>query len=289
MTPRPAGAAQDFSTVKAALATARAMLSRSPSAALDAQVLLAHALQVERAFLFAHGEVAVSPAQQRALLALLQRRAAGEPIAYITGSKGFYDVELAVSPAVLIPRPETELLLEAALHITAGQRTRAAADIGTGSGALAIAFARKRPDCAVFATDISAVALDIARANAARLRARVSFLQGDLALPLSARGIQVELLLANLPYIASAELPQLQVSRYEPRLALDGGADGLRLIERLLSQLPAVCAPGAWVLLEIGADQGERAAALLRARLGLDCAILPDYAGLDRIMSFQLG
>ncbi len=289
MTPRPAGAAQDFSTVKAALATARAMLSRSPSAALDAQVLLAHALQVERAFLFAHGEVAVSPAQQRALLALLQRRAAGEPIAYITGSKGFYDVELAVSPAVLIPRPETELLLEAALHITAGQRTRAAADIGAGSGALAIAFARKRPDCAVFATDISAAALDIARANAARLRARVSFLQGDLALPLSARGIQVELLLANLPYIASAELPQLQVSRYEPRLALDGGADGLRLIERLLSQLPAVCAPGAWVLLEIGADQGERAAALLRARLGLDCAILPDYAGLDRIMSFQLG
>ena len=275
-------------TVRASLRAARRMLASSSSADLDAQALMSYTLGVDRAFLFAHSETVLSDSQAAAFQSAVARRASGEPIAYITGVKGFYDIDLAVSPAVLIPRPETELLLEEALRLVEFRSGGAVADIGTGSGALALAYARQRPAAVVYASDISGDALAIARYNGERIGVEVSFLEGDLAAPLIERRIRVDLLMANLPYIASGELGTLAVSRFEPRLALDGGADGLDPIRRLLAQIPAVCRAGACVLLEIGAEQGETVTELVQERLGAQCDILPDYAGLDRIARFRL-
>ena len=281
-------AKREQTTVGAALQKARTVLVASDTADLDAQVLLAHVMGCERAFLFAHPEASLDFQTSLQLQSLLQRRAAGEPIAYILGIQGFYDLELKVTPSVLVPRPETELLLEAALRLTADSRGATVADIGTGSGALAVTFARHRPQCEVYATDISADALEVARQNAAAQSARVSFLRGHLAQPLIERGLKVDVLMANLPYIASAELDTLPVSRWEPRQALDGGLDGLAYIRALLQQAPGVCRAGGAVLLEIGADQGAAVSRLILDLLGADCRILKDYAGLDRIVRFQL-
>ena len=255
------------STIRTAMRAGRETLDSSDTPDLDSQVLLAHFLGVDRAFLFAHPERTLSDLECAAFLDTIHRRAAGEPIAYITGAKGFYDIDLQVTPSVLIPRPETELLLEEALRLSEDRPDLCVADIGTGSGALAIAFARQRPAARVYATDVCADALAVARENAALNGADVSFLEGDLAEPVIERRIQVDLLLANLPYVASETLDSLAVSRIEPRLALDGGIDGLALIRRLLMQIPSVCRQGAIVLLEIGADQGESVARLVEERL----------------------
>ena len=277
-----------MTTIRSALREARDTLEPAETADLDAQTLLAHILGVDRSFLFARPETLLTDDQSSCVQSAVERRAVGEPIAYITGAKGFYDLELWVSPAVLIPRPETELLLEEALRLAKGGAALTVADIGTGSGALAIAFARQRPAAKVYASDISGAALAIARQNAERNCAQVCFCEGDLAAPLIERGLQVDLLMANLPYIASGDLAALAVSRFEPRLALDGGADGLDLIRRLLTQIPYLCSEGAWVLLEIGADQGEAMANLVRNRVGARCDILQDYAGMDRIARFRI-
>ena len=284
----PPARTETRTTIRAELRWARTQLGFADSPDLDAQVLLAHVLNVGRAFLFAHGERQLSEAQSSAFHAAVARRAAGEPVAYIIGTKGFYDLDLIVTPAVLIPRPETELLLEEALRFIPDERPRTAADIGTGSGALAIAFARQRPQCTVYATDISADALAVAGRNAERHHAAVRLLRGNHAQPLIDQGIQVDLLMANLPYIATDVLRRLPVSRYEPSGALDGGADGLECIRELLTQIPLVCRSGALVLLEIGADQGRAVTALLQERLGTRSRVLPDYAGLDRIAVFQV-
>ena len=276
------------STIRAALSAARAMLDSADMPDLDAQVLLAHSLDIDRAFLFAHPERILSDWECAAFLNAIRRRAAGEPIAYITGAKGFYDINLQVKPAVLIPRPETELLLEEALRLSGERPDLNVADIGTGSGALAVAIALHQPEATVYATEISRDALAIARGNAERNGVDPTFLEGDLAEPLIQRRIKIDLLMANLPYIATDELASLEVSRFEPRLALDGGIDGLALIRRLLRQIPAVCRDGAYVLLEIGADQGESVARLVEERLGSRCDIVPDYAGLDRIARFRV-
>lgn len=274
--------------LRTALRRAKQALKASETADLDAQALLSHTLGVDRAFLFAHAETALSDSQAAAFQSAVARRAAGEPIAYITGVKGFYDIDLTVTPDVLIPRPETELLLEEALRLTENSPCATVADIGTGSGALALSYARQRPAASVYATEISGGALAIARYNGERIGVKVSFLEGDLAEPLIERGIRVELLMANLPYVAAEDLAMLAVSRFEPRLALDGGADGLDLIRRLLRRIPAVCGAGAYVLLEIGAEQGEAVIKLVYECLRAQCDILPDYAGLDRIAQFRI-
>ena len=274
--------------IRAAQTAAAQTLSSSETPALDAQVLLTFALKVESAWLFAHSDEIMTDSQCQRYSSLVRRRAKGEPIAYLTGRKGFYDLEFMVTPAVLIPRPETELLLEEALRLTADNPDAAAADIGVGSGALAITFAAHRPASQVYALDISADALNIARLNARRNHTKMCFLQGHLGQPLIGRGIQLDLLMANLPYIPTEDLQRLAVGRYEPRLALDGGADGLDCIRALLPQIPKLCRPGAHVLLEIGADQGAAITALVNHRLGASCDILPDYAGLDRIARFQV-
>jgi len=281
-------AAAQTRSISASLQQASAQLRPSRTAALDAQLLLAELLGVGRATLFAHGERILEPLQSARYQAWLARRAAGEPIAYIFGRAAFYDMELRVSPDVLIPRPETELLLERALQSAQQRELAAIADIGTGSGALAIALARHCRGSRIYATDICSRALEIARSNAMQHRATVHFMQGDLAAPLCARGIVVDMLVANLPYIPSADLAQLAVAQHEPRLALDGGADGLRYLRQLLRQLPAVCAPGAQIFLEIGAQQGAATAQLVRLHCGVEPRVLRDYAALDRIVAFQL-
>ncbi len=278
-----------MNTIQTALQTARRLIqAASDSAALDAQVLLADVLGVDRAYLLAHPEQPLTPQQDAYFTALVERCAAGEPLAYVLGRRAFYDRELLVSPAVLVPRPETERLLEKALVFAKSQPSLTAVDVGTGSGALAVTFSALCPHTTVYATDMSPAALAVARQNAALHRANVTFCEGDLLLPLLERHIHVDLIMANLPYIRSDEVPSLAVSQYEPILALDGGADGLDLVRRLLIQAQTLINPRGLTLLEIGAGQGAAAChEALVVYPEAQVAVELDYAGLDRIVVIQ--
>lgn len=271
--------------VAAALrAATQDLQGNSDTAALDAHLLLAQVTGRGRAWLLAHGEMPLTSAQTHRFSALVARRNAGEPLAYLRRRQAFYGLDFHVSPAVLIPRPESEQLPELALDHAPMDFSGALADVGTGSGALGISFAAARPRARVILTDLCPAALAVARINAARHGVKPVFRQGDLLQPLLTRGERVEVLLANLPYIRREDLPQLAVSRYEPRVALDGGGDGMDLIRRLLRDLPRVCAPGALALLEIGMLQGAEALRLARALRPRQAEVLQDLAGLDRVL-----
>lgn len=260
----------------------------SDSVSLDAQILLSEIIRQERAYLLAHPEQPLTEEQQAHYVEWIRRRASGEPVAYIIGRRAFYDREIAVTREVLIPRPETELLLEQALTFMNQHPSATVVDVGTGSGALAVTLAAHYLQSQVYATDISPAALAIARYNAFLRDVNITFFDGDLFEPLISRQIRVDVVMANPPYIATDELVHLEVSRHEPRLALDGGADGLDIIRRLMAQIPAVCNPGALILLEIGADQGDAALELAQTMLlSQNVAILKDYAGLDRILKLE--
>ncbi len=284
---------ETFTDVAGALAWARAALAAAADTEpLDAPVLLAHVLGADRASLLAHPERPLTQSQAERFRALVARRAAGEPIPYLVGTRAFYDATLRVSPDVLIPRPETEHLVEAALAWAAGRGDLVVADVGTGSGAIALVLAKHLPDAQVWALDISPAALAVARANAQEYDwgQRVRVVQGDLLQPLIDAGVRSDLIAANLPYIPSRDVDGLPVARYEPRLALDGGPDGLALIRRLLGQAPRVLAPGGLLLLEIGAGQGAAVSELARAALpGSAVRLLTDYAGHARIVRIERG
>jgi release factor glutamine methyltransferase len=273
-------------TIQSVLQTARRQIQpASDSASLDAQILLAEVLGVDRSYLLSHPEQTLTAEQENRFATLVERCAAGEPLAYLLGRRAFYDRDLIVSPDVLVPRPETELLLERALAFARGKSNITAVDVGTGSGALSVTFAANVPQAAVYATDISPAALAIARQNAALHQAQVTFYEGDLLLPLLERDIHVDLIMANLPYIPSDEVPTLAVSKHEPLMALDGGADGLALVRRLLLQAAMLINPGGLTLLEIGVGQGAAAQVLARdvfptAQVSVEL----DYAGLDRLV-----
>ncbi len=276
-----------MTTLREAWQAARDRLAgRSETASLDAQVLLTDVIGAhDRAYLFAHPEQHLSPQQADRYTRQIDRRAASEPVAYIRGFKDWYDRQIIVTPDVLIPRPETELLLEAALGIC--QPGMVVADVCTGSGALAVTLKAHCSGATVHATDISAAALAVARRNAAGLA--VHFHQGDMLAPLLAAGVTVDVLISNPPYIAHDELMTLAVREYEPALALDGGTDGLALVRRLLAGARRVCKPGAWVLVEHGADQGAAVLSLAEKTLAPTSAeIVPDYAGLDRFLRAKL-
>lgn len=253
---------------------------------LEAEVLLAHVLGQPRAWLLARPEISLVPDQRTAFDSSVARLASGEPLAYITGHRGFFGLDFLVNPDVLVPRPETELLVEYALRST--QNVSRAADIGAGAGCIAVSLAASLPGSKIVATDISAAALAVAQANAVRhgVADQMEFFQGDLLEPLAG---PVDLLCANLPYIDPDELTTLPVARHEPRRSLDGGARGLELIERLLADAPGHMNPGGVVLLEIGATQGEAATALARAAFP-DAAIeiRKDLAALDRLLTIHL-
>jgi release factor glutamine methyltransferase len=228
--------------------------AHSATAALDAGLLLAHILGTTRARLLAHAEVAVEPAAAERYATLIERRAAGEPLAYLTGRREFWSLELAVTPAVLVPRPETELLVERALALPAAS-VGCVVDLGTGSGAVALALAVERPRWQITATDVSAAALAVARANATRLGLAVEFCEGDWFAPLAGR--RFDLVVSNPPYVA-ADDPALATPAlaHEPRLALTPGTDALGCLRAIVRGAPRHLAPGGWLLLEHGADQG---------------------------------
>ncbi len=291
--------APTFETVAGLLNAAESRLG-SDSPALDAQVLLAHALGRPRTWLLARPEAIPSPRDAQSFLGLLERAAAGEPIPYLIGAREFYGLDFIVTPAVLIPRPETELLVDKALGWLERQQTadrrpppsavrgpRSVADIGTGSGCIAVALARFASHARIVATDISAEALEVAQANARKHEVvnRIEFFQGDLLEPLAE---PVNLICANLPYVPTPSLDSLQVARSEPRLALDGGPDGLDLIRRLLGQAPAKLASHGALLLEIEAGQGAEVLALAQAALpAAQVGLRPDLAGRDRLLEIQ--
>jgi release factor glutamine methyltransferase len=246
--------------------------------AAEARVLLAHALGVSRAQLVARAERPLSPAHEQRFAALLERRASGEPVAYIVGEREFWGLALRVAPAVLIPRPETELLVERALALLPEAGEPAVLDLGTGSGAVAIAIARERPRARVVASDVRAEALEIARANARAHGAAVSFALGDWLAAVDPAE-RFEMIVSNPPYVASGD-PHLERGdlRFEPRGALDGGRDGLDCIRRLAREARARLAPRGWLLLEHGYDQ-ERACRELLADSGY--AELQDFRDLS--------
>jgi release factor glutamine methyltransferase len=278
-------------TAGALLARGRAQLAEAlgdagAAADLDAQVLLAHVLGSTRARLGSHPEAAVDAGRAQHYLGLIGRRAAGEPLAYLTGRKEFWSLELVVTPAVLIPRPETELLVERALQLGSADERRVA-DLGTGSGAVALALARERPRWRIVATDVSAAALAVARANAARLGlTQVEFREGSWFEPLGAAPF--ELLLSNPPYVAAGD-PALEgpAVRYEPRLALTPGADALACLGVLAHGAAAHLAPGGWLLLEHGATQGAAVRAALVARGFAHVRSHRDLAGHERMTEGQ--
>lgn len=209
-----------------------------------------------------------------------RRRADREPFAYIAGTKGFRRIDLAVDDRVLIPRPETELLVAVAKV----GRPCGILDVATGSGAVALALADELPDATILATDISADALAVARANAERLGAKVEFIESDL---LEAVTGVFDAITANLPYIASGEIPGLQpeITEHEPVLALDGGDDGLDLVRRLAARAPDHLRPGGLLALEIGAEQGRATAEILQEVGFEEVEIHQDLSGLDRVVS----
>ncbi|RZZ89154.1 peptide chain release factor N(5)-glutamine methyltransferase [Pseudoxanthomonas winnipegensis] len=236
----------------------------SDAARFEAELLLLHALGRDRAWLFAHGSDPVEPVVHDAYAALLARRAAGEPIAYITGRRGFWTLDLRVGPATLIPRAETERLVELALDRLPADAPARVADLGTGSGAIALAIASERPLAQVVATDASAAALEIAQANAREHGlGQVRFVHGDWLAPLA--GERFDLIASNPPYIEAGDSHLTRGDlRFEPASALASGADGLDDIRRIVAQAPAHLRPGGWLLLEHGFDQGEAVCALLR-------------------------
>jgi release factor glutamine methyltransferase len=254
---------------------------------LDAELLAAHAFGMARVQLYTHFDRPLAAEELAALRELVRRRQAGEPVAYLTGKKEFWSLDLRVDSRVLVPRPDTETLVEVALDLLPKAEPRRVADIGTGSGAVALALKRERPEADVVAVDRSPDALAVARANALRLGLAVRFVEGDLLAPLAGEA-PFDLLTANLPYIPTADLTDLAPEvRSEPRLALDGGADGLDLIRRLLAEgagARASLVPGGAVALEIGVGQAGAVAGLLRAAGLVDPVIRCDLAGLDRVV-----
>ncbi|HVZ87261.1 MAG TPA: peptide chain release factor N(5)-glutamine methyltransferase [Polyangia bacterium] len=256
---------------------------------LDAELLVAHALGLPRVQLYVQFDRPLLPAELADIRALIKRRQAGESVAYLLGKKEFWGLELAVDARVLVPRPDTETLVEEARE-RLGEAAREPADeriadVGTGSGAIALTLAKLRPGAAVFAADISPDALAVARANAEKLALAVTFVEGDLGAPLAPHA-PFSLIVANLPYIPSGDLAALPPEvKAEPALALDGGPDGLDLVRRLVTAAPALLAERGGLALEIGIGQAAATAELLRAAGFTDVRIRRDLAGIERVVS----
>ncbi len=250
---------------------------------LDAELLLLHVVHKPRSWLFTHADDVLDMDVQSAYANLIGRRAAGEPVAYITGQRGFWSLDLEVTPATLIPRPETELLVELALQSLPADAACSVADLGTGSGAIALAIARERPHAQVVATDASVDALVVAQRNAQRHAiGNIAFAHGDWLAPLVDR--RFDLIVSNPPYIEAAD-PHLGQGdlRFEPTSALASGADGLDDIRRIVHDARAHLHPGGWLLFEHGWNQGDAARALLHEAGYVEVFTAPDLEQRDRI------
>ena len=287
----------DLGSIRAALAWATVRLrAASATPRLDAELLLAHVLGWSRARVLAEGHLSLGDAQQSAFRDLVARRAMLEPVAYIVGHKEFYGLDFVVNHHVLVPRPETELLIDLALQrvqqlrrsagrFGAGDRLRIV-DVGTGSGCIAVALAVHLPEAQVEAVDSSREALEVARQNVARhgVAQRVRLAEGDLLV-----GVRTpaDMIVSNPPYTVLSEISE-DVRRHEPRIALDGGPDGLAAYRRLLEQAPAKLRRDGAILLEIGATQGAVVRELARTHFPhAQIAVYPDLAGLDRVVVIE--
>ena len=283
-------------TVKALIEATMARLQAAgiAQARWDAELLVAHGLKESRLMLYAHPERGVDEESEAALLSLVGRRASREPLQHLIGLQEFWGLAFNVGRDVFIPRPETELLIEAALasqEIWLKQASPIVADIGTGSGCLAVALAKELPQAQIYATDLSSEALVTAEENAKAhgVSRRIRFLAGDLYEPLKRQGLagQIDLIVSNPPYIPRASLAQLQpeVRDYEPRMALDGGLDGLSVYRRLLAEAPALLTPQGVMILELGHGQADEVRALATRSRFMIHRTVRDGAGIPRVLT----
>lgn len=277
-------------TLKQALARTREILATNniEDATLECELLLRHTLKVSRVQLYIELNHELSPEQENTFWQLTERRLSGEPTAYITGNREFYGLDFYINPHVLIPRPETELLVEKALELAKTHTLSTVAEIGTGCGAIAISLALNLPQAKIYASDISASALDIVLINCQKhgVMDRVCLLQGNMLDPLSQ---PVDLIVANLPYVKESELPPTQTANFEPVLALNGGSDGLDKIRQLCSQVSNKLRPEGCLLLEIGQGQRKAVTTLLRSLFPCtEIEVTPDLGGIDRVVSLIL-
>ncbi len=260
----------------------------SESPRLDAEVMLAHTLDWQRVELYTHFEEVVNDRARGGFRDLVRRRADGAPVAYLVGRKEFYSLPFVVSPAVLIPRPESEFVVVEFLSLIQGIETIRAVDVGTGSGCLAIASAHRHPGVRFVAIDISGQALEIAKLNAARHKVadRVDFRLGNVLEPVAGEG-PFDAIISNPPYIATDVISELErgVRDYEPPTALDGGADGLRIVARLIEDSAPLLKPGGHLILEIGTDQEKAVRTLIEAQPELQLApTIHDHANHPRVI-----
>jgi release factor glutamine methyltransferase len=271
----------------------------------EASILLAHVLGKSREWVIAHPEAELTPEQHERFTALAEQATNGVPLPYLLGHWEFFGLDFIVTPDVLIPRPETELLVERALQNpnlenpkaqkpkTRGERSRTSPflDVGTGSGIIAVTLAVKLPNVEIVAADISPAALAVAKANAEKhnVANRITFVESDLLSSFIIRHSSFAIVAANLPYVPSADLDSLPVAKHEPRLALDGGPDGLDYIRRLLADAPRAVAPGGRILLEIEYRQGATVAALAHEAFpDARVEVHQDLAGLDRVVEIEV-
>lgn len=262
------------------------------SARLDAELLLGKALGCAKEELYLDYEMGLEVPVRNLYFSLLQRRARREPIAYITGEREFWSLDFLVTPEVLVPRPETELLVEVTIELVKefeGNHLVKILDLGTGSGAIAVSLAKEIDNVEMWATDLSAQALEVAQTNALRhgVEEKIRFLQGNAFDPVRGRKEFLNVIVSNPPYVRRGELGSLpaEVREWEPRLALDGGTDGLDFYRRVIEEADYHLADGGFVALEIGADMAEKVCRLI-ANVGCYCAasVRRDYAGRDRVV-----
>ena len=277
-------------TLKQALTRARGILTANniEDAPLECELLLMHVLGISRVQLYIDLNRKLGSEQEENFWNLVKRRLSGEPTAYITGHREFYGLDFYVNSSVLIPRPESELLVEKSLNLTQNHAVSAIAEIGTGCGAIAISLALNLPQVKIYATDVSAPALRVALFNCKKhgVINRICLLQGNMLNPLPE---PVDLIIANLPYVKESELSQMRSASFEPQLALNGGPDGLERIRQLCSQVSSKLRPEGCLLLEIGQRQRQAVITLLHSLFPLArVEVAPDLSGIDRVVSLVL-
>jgi len=277
-------------TLKQAFSYAREILiaNNIEDATLESELLLRHTLKISRVQLYLDLDYELNSKEEETFWHLIERRLSGEPAAYITGHREFYGFDFYVDPSVLIPRPESELLVEKALKLAQNRTMSTIAEIGTGCGAIAISLALNLPQTKIYATDISASALKVALFNCQKhgVVNRICLLQGDMLDPLPE---PVDLIIANLPYVKESELPRINTQDFEPSLALNGGSDGLEKIRQLCRQVNNKLCPDGYLLLEIGQGQSKAVTTFLCSLFPqAKIEVTPDLGSIDRVVSLAL-
>ncbi len=262
--------------------------SNVEDAPLESELLLRHTMKMSRVQLYLEPKLELAPDEEQTFWSLIKRRLNHEPTAYIIGHREFYGLDFYVDPSVLVPRPESELLVEKAISLAHNHAVSTIAEVGTGCGAIAISLALSLPQTEIYAIDISAFALKTASYNCQKHRAtdRVHLLLGDMLDPLPE---PVDMIIANLPYVRESELSQISTLSFEPSLALNGGPDGLEKIRRLCVQISDKLSPGGYLLLEMGQGQRKAVASFLHSLFpSAEPEVLADLSGIDRVVSLAL-